>query len=395
MTAAQKANCTVTGGNVLYVALELGEGKWKLAASVGIGQKPRWRDIPGGDRLSLLLQIQEAKRRFGLPTDATVKSCYEAGRDGFWLHRFLSSRGIENIVVDSSSIETSRRKRRAKTDRLDAGKLLTMLMRYANGEDRVWSVVNVPSETDEDQRQLHRELKTLTEERTVQINRIKGLLALHGVRIENLKRTFAQDLETMLLWNGSTLPSHLKGRLNREFERLQLIDKQMRTLEEERLQELRQSSSEVVEKARRLMDLRGIGINSSWIYSMELFGWRKLRNRRQLGSLTGLTPTPYDSGNSDREQGISKAGNRWIRSVAIEVAWSWIRYQPFSALSAWYTKRFAKGNTRQRKIGIVAVARKLIVALWRYLETGEIPEGATLSDWKGKLRCQRGALSNQ
>jgi transposase len=322
-----------------------------------------------------------------------VKCCYEAGRDGFWLHRFLLSHGVESIVVDSSSIEVNRRRRRAKTDRLDAVKLLTMLMRYANGEDRVWSVVNVPSEEDEDQRQLHRELKTLTDERTAQINRIKGLLISQGVRVEEIKKTFLRDLEKTRLWNGSALPSNMKQRLQREFARLQLIDKQMRELEEARLRELRTSSSEAVKKARRLMDLTGIGIESAWIYSMEIFGWRKIRNRRELGSLTGLTPTPYDSGNGDREQGISKAGNHWIRTIAIEIAWSWIRYQPLSGLSGWYIKRFANGSTRERKIGIVAVARKLIIALWRYLETGEIPEGATLSEWKDKLRCRRGRLN--
>ena len=393
MTAAQTANSTLNS-NVLYVALELGKDSWKLAASVGVGQKARLRDVPGGDRLALMIQIQAAKSRFGLPSEAKVKCCYEAGRDGFWLHRFLTSKGIENIVVDSSSIEVSRRRRRPKTDRLDARKLLTMLMRYANGEEHVWSVVNAPTETDEDQRQLHRELKMLTNERTGQINRIKGLLITQGVRVEKINKTFAQDIEKMLLWSGSTLLPHIKQRLKREFERLQLIDEHMRAIEEERLKILRgSSSSEAVEKTRRLMDLHGIGIGSAWIFSTEIFAWRKIRNRRQLGSLTGLTPTPYDSGGTDREQGISKAGNRAVRSVAIEVAWSWIRYQPLSALSSWFTKRFASGNTRQRKIGIVAVARKLIIALWRYLETGEIPEGASLSSWKKKRQCRRGGLS--
>ena len=392
MTAAQKAECTQES-KVLYVALELGQSNWKLAASVGVGQKARIRDVSGGDASALLSELQAAKTRFGLSADAKVMCCYEAGRDGFWLHRFLLSQGIENVVVDSSSIEVNRRRRRAKTDRLDVRKLLAMLLRYASGEDRVWSVVKVPSETDEDQRQLHRELKTLTDERTGQINRIKGLLISQGVRLEDVRKTFVQDLEKIRLWNGSPLPSHMKQRLQREFARLQLIDTQMRQLEEARLHELRNSNSEAVQKARRLMDLTGIGIESAWIYSMEIFGWRKIRNRRELGSLTGLTPTPYDSGNGDREQGISKAGNHWIRSIAIEIAWSWIRYQPLSSLAGWYIKRFASGSIRERKIGIVAVARKLIIALWRYLETGEIPEGATLSDWKYKLRCRRGCLS--
>lgn len=389
--SATQTNST-THENVLYVALELGQNKWKLGAGVSCNQKTRFEDVPGGDTVTLLLRIRAAKERFGLPADAKVKSCYEAGRDGFWLHRMLLSEGIENVIVDSSSIEVQRRRRRAKSDRLDAGKLLTMLVRFAGGEARVWSVVNVPSAEDEDQRQLHRELKTLTEERTRQINRIKGLLVGQGVRLEEIKASFCQDLEEVRLWDGSPLPPHLHRRLRREFERLQLIDKQMRVLEEERNQELRTSTSKAVEQARRLMELHGVGINISWIYAMELFSWRNIRNRRELGSLTGLTPTPYTSGDSAREQGISKAGNRWIRSVAIELAWCWLQFQPQSALSIWYQQRFGDG-TRSRKIGIVALARKLLIALWRYLETGEIPQGAILSDWKKKLQCRRGSLT--
>jgi transposase len=390
MTATQTNSSLDT--NVLYVALELGQGKWKLAASVGFAQKPRIQDVAGGEVAMLLSKILAAKKRFGLPADSKVKCCYEAGRDGFWLHRFLLSQGIENVVVDSSSIEVQRRRRRAKSDRLDAGKLLTMLMRYAGGENRVWSVVTVPSDTDEDQRQLHRELKTLSVERTRQTNRIKGLLVGQGIRIEAIKCTFVKDLEEMCLWNGAPLPPNLKLRLQREFERLQLIDKQMRAIEEARSRELRNSSTEAVKKARRLMTLDGVGINTAWIYSMEIFAWRKIKNRRELGSLTGLTPTPYSSGDSEHEQGISKAGNCWIRSVAIELAWSWLTHQPLSALSGWYAKRFANGSSRQRKIGIVAVARKLIIALCRYLETGEVPQGATLSEWEKKVCCRRGTL---
>jgi len=381
-----------THENVLYVALELGQNSWKLAASVSCSQKTRFQDMPAGDTLTLVLRIQAAKARFGLPADAKVKCCYEAGRDGFWLHRMLLNEGIDNVVVDSSSIEVQRRRRRAKSDRLDAGKLLTMLMRYSGGETRVWSVVNVPSIEDEDQRQLHRELKTLSEERTRQINRIKGLLVGQGVRFPEIKPTFCEELERVRLWDGSPLPSHLHRRLQHEFERLQLIDKQMRVLEEKRVQELKTSTSKGVEQARRLMELHGVGINTSWIYAMELFSWRNIQNRRELGSLTGLTPTPYASGDSAREQGISKAGNHWIRSVAIELAWCWLQFQPQSALSVWYQQRFGDG-ARSRKIGIVALARKLVIALWRYLETGEIPEGAVLSDWKKKVQCRRGSLS--
>jgi transposase len=392
--SAARTDSTVSA-KALYVALELGLKEWKLAMSVGLGQKPAFKTVEGGDTLDLLKQIARAKTRFGLPADAPVQSCYEAGRDGFWLHRFLASRGIENAVVDSSSIEVNRRRRRAKSDRLDAAKLLLMLMRYAGGESRVWSVVNVPSLADEDQRQLHRELKTLTDERTRLTNRIHSLLACQGVQLQEIKNTFLQDLQQVRLWNGDPLPPGLHRRLQHEFAHLQLVDKQLEVLEKERLQEIRTSSSEGVKKARQLMELRGIGAGSSWMAAMEVFSWRKIKNRRQLGSLVGLTPTPYASGASEHEQGISKAGNRWLRSVAIELAWSWVKFQPSSRLTLWYYKRFALGSKRQRKIGIVALARKLLIALWRYLQTGEVPDGAVLSDWKRKGYSRYGRLSQE
>jgi transposase len=377
----------------LYVALELGLDDWKLAMSVGLGQKPCFKNVAGGDTHELLKQIEWAKRRFRLPQDAAVKTCYEAGRDGFWLHRFLTSRGIENAVVDSSSIEVNRRRRRAKSDRLDAAKLLLMLMRYAAGESRVWSVVNVPSPEDEDQRQLHRELKTLTDERTRLTNRIQSLLACQGVRLPKIKNTFLEDLQRVRLWNGEPLPPALHRRLQHEFAHLQLVDRQMEVLEKERLQQLRSSSSEGARKARQLMELHGVGATSSWMAAMEIFSWRKIKNRRQVGSLVGLTPTPYASGASEHEQGISKAGNRWLRSVAIELAWSWLKFQPDSKLTQWFYQRFALGSKRQRKIGIVALARKLLIALWRYLETGELPAGAVLSKGNRKGYSRYGGLS--
>lgn len=393
MSAAQM-NSTASA-NVLYVALELGLKEWKVAMSIGLAQKPRFESVAGGDTLALLKAVDKAKVRFRLPADAQVKCCYEAGRDGFWLHRFLLSRGIENVIVDSSSIEVQRRRRRAKSDRLDAAKLLTMLMRYAGGEDRVWSVVAVPSPEDEDQRQLHRELKTLTEDKTRLTSRIKSLLACQGIQLARITSAFLQDLEAMRLWNGQALPVHLHRRLEHEFAHLQLVDRQLEALEKERLREVRTSSSKGAEQARRLMDFRGVGVTTSWIASMELFSWRRIKNRRQVGSLVGLTPTPYASGDSEHEQGISKAGNRWLRSVAIELAWSWVSFQPDSKLTIWFNQRFASGSTRQRKIGIVALARKLLVALWRFLETGEIPDGAVLADWRRKGYSRHGTLSRK
>ena len=361
----------------LYLAFELGNNKWKLGFTVGLGQRPRQRNINAGDLAALDWEIQRAKKRFGLPQTAPLMSCYEAGRDGFWLHRYLLASGVENLVVDSASIEVNRRAKRAKTDRLDVGKLLTMLIRYHCGEKKVWSVVNVPSVEAEDKRHLHRQLASFKVDRTRHINRIKGLLAGQGVRMP-VGADFLQKLDGVRLWDGSLLPKGLRSRLEREYACLQFVDRQIKELEAERTEAIRTSDDPSVEKVRGLMRLRGIGENSAWLFVMELFGWRDFHNRREVGALAGLTPTPYQSGDESQEQGISKAGNRPIRAMAVEIAWGWLRHQPQSELSRWYQRRFGHGSKRLRKIGIVALARKLLVAFWRYLEFGEIPAGAQL-----------------
>ena len=362
----------------LYMAIELSHGKWLLGFTIGFGQAPRLRSIVARDLKALAEEIELAKKRFKLAADIQVRSCYEAGRDGFWLHRYLAAQGIDNRVVDSASIEVNRRKRRAKTDRLDVRKLLPMLMRYHNGEQKLWSIVHVPSPEEEDQRQLHRELMTLIAERTRHINCIKGLLVSQGVVLP-IQTDFLCRLEEVQLWDGSKLPVGLHSRLAREYERLQVFKQQIRELEHSRVEAVRTSSAPAVEQVRQLLRLKAIGMNSAWVYVMEFFSWRNFRNRREVGSLAGLTPTPYRSGESAHEQGISKAGNRRIRAMAIEIAWVWLRYQPDSQLSIWYQERFAKGNSRVRRIGIVALARRLLIALWQYLETGVVPAGACLS----------------
>lgn len=361
----------------LYMAIELSNEKWKLGFTIGFGQPPRLREVDARDLTGLVKEIRLAKERFGLRQDATVLSCYEAGRDGFWLHRYLLTIGVTNLIVDSASIEVNRRKRRAKTDRMDVGKLLTMLMRYQQGEKKVWSTVHVPSLQEEDQRQVHRELMALKAEQTHHINLIKGLLASQGVGLP-FKKDFLFQLESVRLWDGTLLPAALKARLKREYERYQVVHQQINQLDVEREEALRTSSDPAVEQVRQLLRLKGIGMNSAWVYVMEFFSWRGFRNRREVGSLAGLTPTPYQSGESAREQGISKAGNRRIRAMAIEIAWGWLRFQPESHLSRWYQERFGKGNSRIHRIGIVALARRLLVELWQYLETGAIPEGALL-----------------
>jgi transposase len=242
----------------------------------------------------------------------------------------------------------------------------------------VWSVVRVPTVAEEDQRQLHRELLTAKRDRTRVTNRMKGLLANQGVVLE-VSAGFLAELAVVALWDGTAVPPGLRARLEREWVKVELLTAQMRQLEGERAEALRSDPAPAVELVRRLMRLRGIGVNSAWLYVMEFFGWRAFRNRREVGGLAGLTPTPYQSGELSREQGIVKAGNRYIRAMAIEIAWGWLRFQPESALSRWYQERFGQGSSRIRRIGIVALARRLLVELWRYLETGALPEGAVLS----------------
>jgi transposase len=375
-TATHNAHNT-TPGRALFVAFELSEKTWKLGFTTGHGQKPRERSIAARNQTRVLQEVAQAKRRFGLPETAPVFSCYEAGREGFWLHRFLEAQGIPNHVVDSSSIEVNRRKRRAKSDALDVRKLLSMLMRYAHGERDVWRVVRVPSVEAEDQRHLHRDLETLKQERASTTTRIQGLLSSQGVRLTSVHK-LPEQLEALRLWDGSPLPSGLRRRVLRVYAHHQFLSEQIAALEAERRARLQSAQDASIEKVRQLMQLRGIGINGAWLLVMEFFGWRELKTRREVGGLAGLTPTPYQSGESAREQGITKSGNRHVRWMTTELAWSWLRYQPESALSCWFRERFGGGGKRMRRIGIVAVARKLLIALWRFLETGVIPEGAEL-----------------
>jgi transposase len=363
--------------STLYLAFELSQKKWKLGFSVSLGQEPWKRTVEAGDLVALDKAIQLARKRFEWPETCRVVSCYEAGRDGFWLHRYLVSQGIENLVVDSASIEVDRRAKRAKTDRLDVGKLVRMLVRFDSGEQRVWSVVHVPSLEVEDQRHAHRELATLKADRTRHINRIKGLLATQGIRIP-VQTDFLASLDGLRLWDGSRLPPGLRARLEQEYTCLQFVHEQILAREAERREWLRTSPEPYVAQVRQLLRLYGIGENSAWRFVVELFGWRGFRNRRQIGGLLGLAPTPYQSGDEQRELGISKAGRGAVRALAIEIAWGWLQHQPDSALSRWYWQRFGQGSKRLRKMGIVALARKLLIALWRYLEDGQVPAGARL-----------------
>jgi transposase len=369
-TLDRKENAPVA---VLYVAFELSNSTWKMACSDG--SKLRHITVTAGDLSQVQKALIGAKRHFGIGDEVQMVSCYEAGRDGFWLHRYLHNCGIENVVVDSASLEVNRRLRRAKTDRVDAGKLLSMLIRYHGGEKQLWKVVRVPSREDEDARHLHRELEALKRERTRYRNRIHGILIQQGLRVRNPStKKFVKELELMRTWDGRELPTEMKVRLAQVHERLQLVEDQISTLVKEKMQRLKEENARMAQVAQ-LLRLPGIGPVSSWTFVMEFFGWRRFRNRREVGALAGLTPTPYDSGSRLREQGISKAGNRRVRTLAIEIAWAWLRYQPQSKLSRWFLERFAGGGSRMRRIGIVALARRLLIDLWRFLEYGVVPEG--------------------
>lgn len=376
-TTTASGNAASGATLVLAMSFELGASEWKMAFSPGLGQQPRHRVVAAGDLESLKKEITAAKARFKLPADVEVVSCYEAGRDGFWIHRALEMLGVRNYVVDSAAIEVNRRARRAKTDRLDAAKLVTMLLRYISGEKQVWKVVRVPTEEEEDRRHLHRELEKAKQTRTALTNRIKGLLATVGIRLKEIAE-LPRVLERVRLWNGDPLPKWLKARVERDWKEREQLQARVAELEKQRRELLRHAKDKGTECARKLIQLRGIGPNAGWLYALEFFAWREFKNRRQIGGLAGLAPTPFQSGADRREQGICKAGNRWMRSLAIEIAWGWLRYQPESELSRWYQERYGRGSPRSRKIGIVALARKLLIELWKYLQTGTPPAGAVL-----------------
>jgi transposase len=319
-------------------------------------------------------EISLAKEKFGLKADCQVHSCYEAGRDGFWIHRFLEREGVKNRVFDPASIEVNRRSRRQKTDRIDAEKLVRLLMRIVLcGEKKVCSQARVPTYEQEAAMRLHRERERLVKESTGHRGRIRSLCALHGINLGSVDRLAPA---TLVDWQSKPLPQALVSELERELQRLQQVKEQLRQIEGEQRQGLEDTQTQASKKAARLKVFRGLGLQSSWVLAHEFF-WRDFKNRKQVGSCAGLTGCPYDSGQSQREQGISKAGNRRVRTLSIEMAWNWLRFQPQSQLSQWFAKNFGQSK-RSRRVGIVALARKLLVALWKYLESDLIPEGALL-----------------
>jgi len=383
MKSSQHADAPAAGTEcgTLYVAFELGKATWKLGIVVSGSSRLSQYVVDGGDieaAWQLIGKAQEkAQKRLGQPV--RIVSCYEAGYDGFWLHRELEARGVANRVIDPASIQVNRRARRAKTDRLDLEHLIRVLMRHEGGEPRVCSVVRPPSVAQEDARRPWRERDRLIKERTAHVNRIKGLLHGQGVReLQPRHKDFLEQLATARTGDDRALPPHLLEEIRREHERLELVQKQIVRLEAQ-AKAARAAAEEgtMAAKINQLIELKSLGPVGAQLLVGEVF-WRDFQNRRQVGAYFGLTGTPYDSGQSAREQGISKAGNSRAREMAVELSWLWQRNQPDSALSRWFMERVGSHKGRIRRIAIVALARKLMVALWRFLEHGLVPEGAVL-----------------
>jgi transposase len=345
----------------------------------------RARDLRG-----LLAQITQATQRFGFPPDAPGHCVDAAGRDGFWRHRCLLVHGVPNVVVDAASIEVNRRYRRSQTDQLDGQKLLTRLVRCVLGETRRWTVGRVPSTADESRRPPHRALIARQEARTQHSNRMQGLLAGLGLEAR-IDPTVPERVQALPQWDGSPVPALLQERRRRELARWALVQRQLQALENAAARLVRDDQRRHVAPVRTLISLRGIGAQSAGLLVHEVFGWREIRNRRELAALAGLTPTPYHSGPSQREPGISKAGSTRLRGLLVALAWGWVHGQPESALRRWYQARFGQGRARRRKLGIVALARKRLVAWWRRVARGEVPQGAVLADWSPQVtgRCAK------
>jgi transposase len=364
----------------ILVAFELSKAKWKLGVMLPGSDKLSRYTIDGGDLAALTGRLAAARaraERCGKPV--RILSSYEAGFDGHWLHRWLTNQGVVNHEIDPSSIEVSRRARRAKTDRIDLDKLMRAFLAHLRGEPRACSVVRVPTVEDEDRKRRTRERERLIKERTAHTNRIKGVLHAQGIRdAMPFRPGFAENLDDLRTGDGRPLPPRLKDEIRREHERLRLVGQQLAAIEAQVRAELRAAAPRSpAAKVVHLARLKSIGPVGAQVLFNEVF-YRAFANRREVGSYFGLTGTPFDSGGSRREQGISKAGNSRARAIAIEIAWLWLRHQPGSELSRWFRERVGDVKGRLRRITIVALARKLMVALWRYLETGVVPTGALL-----------------
>ena len=374
MIAAVRSEVSVSEP-VLYVAFELGKKEWKLAMTSGFGVQPWLRTVASGDLAAVDRALRGGRQRCRLPVTARVISCYEAGRDGFWLHRALVTQGVENRVVDSASIEVNRRARRTKTDRIDALKLVMMLVRVCGGEQRVFAEVRVPSAEAEAARHRSRERTALVQERTRLRNQIGSWLATCGCHVSARTRQQATWWVGARDWAGAALAAPVQARIARAEARLAMVADQIATIDVSQTATVRQADPGSA--LTRLVPLKGVATTSASVLLDEGVVWRAFQNRRQIGALLGFAPAKYDSGESERDQGITRAGNKRLQSVMVQLAWGWVHWQPQSALTRWYQERFGQGK-RARRVGIVALARKLLIALWRYATGGVVPAGAVL-----------------
>jgi transposase len=376
MQASNVCTPTTKHDGTIFVAVELSQRSWLVTLHSPDRDRLSRHKLEGGDHAGFLALLERVRTRATpkLGSVPAVVSCYEAGYDGFWLHRLLTAAGITNFVFDPASIAVEQRARRAKTDRIDGELLLRTLMAYCRGEPRVVRIVRVPSVEEEDARRASRERDRLIKEQTAHTNRIKALLRLLGIAVGNPRRNdWLQWLERQRDWRGCPPPPHLQAEVAREHARLTLVREQLEALEQAPVVQ----DAPMTERKALLLRLKGLGPVFASTLASEVF-YKDFRNRREVAGYCGLAPSPWQSGTTDREQGISKSGNPRARHKAVELAWLWLLHQPDSALSRWFRERTLNASKRIRRIAIVALARKLMVALWRYLTTGLVPDQAVL-----------------
>jgi transposase len=381
MQASNVSTPTANQYGTIFVAIELSQKKWLVTLHSPDQDKMSRHNLEGGNHAELLaligrLRDRAARALGGVPA---VASCYEAGYDGFWLHRLLLAAGITNYVFDPASIAVDQRARRVKTDRIDGERMLRTLMAYLRGEPRVVRIVRVPSAEQEDARRASRERDRLVKEQTGHTNRIKALLRLWGLAVGNpRRRDWLNWLATQRDWQGQAVPSQMLSEIRHEHARLMLVRERLDALAKEATAaDPTPAVAQITERSELLLRLKCLGPAFATTLTHEVF-YKNFRNRREVGSYFGLTPSPWQSGGIDRDQGISKAGNPRARCAAIELAWLWLRHQPDSKLTLEYRKRTLDAGKRIKRVAIVALARKLMVALWRYLTTGLVPDGAVL-----------------
>lgn len=367
-------------GSFLYMGFELSAETWLIALSGGLGEEIVVRSCRAGDIKGLVELVQTAVTKLGISELAGIRSAYEAGFDGFWLHNTLRQAGIDNVVVDSASIESNARGRRRKSDRLDARQIVRKLIQYWLGDNEVWSVCRVPSRQDEDDRRFERERQQLTKERTAQKNRLGGLLKARGVK-RAIDKKLIHDLDELVTGDGTPLGKQEKREIRRVYQRWSLADMQLKDLSAE-LDARIEDKDEKAVMVQSLVRLKGIGTRLAWGLVAELFGWRTFKNRNHLSSYVGLDSAPYDTGRSTgRTQGISKAGNRWVRAIMHSVVVNWLRWQSDSELTQWYRQKYDEVSKSERRKGLVALARKILVRLWRWVEFDEAPRYAEIADY--------------